>query len=101
MQRLLGQAGGGIATAIPLIMFGAAAIRVPLTTLGLLQYLAPVLQFLIGVLVRGEDMPLSRLAGFALVWLALTIFTVDAIRAMRRPLSPLPARSAPSATRVG
>jgi chloramphenicol-sensitive protein RarD len=94
-------AGGGIATAIPLIMFGAAAIRVPLTTLGLLQYLAPVLQFLIGVLVRGEDMPLSRLAGFALVWLALTIFTVDAIRAMRRPLSPLPARSAPSATRVG
>jgi chloramphenicol-sensitive protein RarD len=91
-------AGGGIATAIPLILFGAAAIRVPLTTIGLLQYLAPVLQFLIGVLIRGEAMPLSRLAGFALVWLALTVFTVDAIRALRRPLSPLPARSAPSAT---
>jgi chloramphenicol-sensitive protein RarD len=91
-------AGGGIATAIPLILFGASAIRVPLTTLGLMQYLAPVLQFLIGVLVRGEAMPLSRLAGFALVWLALMVFTVDAIRALRRPLSPLPARSAPSAT---
>jgi chloramphenicol-sensitive protein RarD len=91
-------AGGGIATAIPLILFGAAAIRVPLTTIGLLQYLAPVLQFLIGVLVRHEAMPASRLAGFALVWIALTIFTVDAIRALRRPLSPLPARSAPSAT---
>jgi chloramphenicol-sensitive protein RarD len=91
-------AGGGIAVAIPLILFGAAAIRVPLTTIGLLQYLAPVLQFLIGVLIRGEAMPLSRLAGFALVWLALSVFTVDAIRALRRPLSPLPARSAPSAT---
>jgi chloramphenicol-sensitive protein RarD len=91
-------AGGGIATAIPLILFGAAAIRVPLTTIGLLQYLAPVLQFLIGVLIRGEEMPLSRLAGFALVWLALAVFTVDAIRALRRPLSPLPVRSAPSKT---
>jgi chloramphenicol-sensitive protein RarD len=93
-------AGGGIATAIPLILFGAAAIRVPLTTLGLLQYLAPVMQFLIGVLVRGEAMPLSRLAGFALVWIALAVFTVDAIRALRRPLSPLPDRSAPSVTLV-
>jgi len=91
-------AGGGIATAIPLILFGAAAIRVPLTTVGLLQYLAPIMQFLIGVFVRGEDMPPSRWAGFALVWIALTIFTVDAVRALRRPLSPLPARSAPSAS---
>jgi chloramphenicol-sensitive protein RarD len=91
-------AGGGIATAIPLILFGAAAIRVPLTTIGLLQYLAPIMQFLIGVFVRGEDMPPSRWAGFALVWLALSVFTVDAVRSLRRPLSPLPARSAPSAT---
>ncbi len=93
-------AGGGIATAIPLILFGAAAIRVPLTTLGLMQYLAPVLQFLIGVLVRGEAMPLSRLAGFALVWLALTVFTVDAIRALRRPLSSLPVRAGPVSERA-
>jgi chloramphenicol-sensitive protein RarD len=91
-------AGGGIATAVPLVLFGVSAIRVPLTTLGLLQYLAPVLQFLIGVLVRDESMPLSRLAGFALVWIALVLFTADAIRTLRRPLSPLPARSAPSAT---
>jgi chloramphenicol-sensitive protein RarD len=93
-------AGGGIATAIPLILFGAAAIRIPLTTVGLLQYLAPIMQFLIGVFVRGEDMPASRWAGFALVWIALTVFTVDAVRSLRRPLSPLPARSAPSASPV-
>jgi chloramphenicol-sensitive protein RarD len=93
-------AGGGIATAIPLILFGAAAIRVPLTTVGLLQYLAPIMQFLIGVFVRGEDMPASRWAGFALVWIALSVFTVDAVRALRRPLTPLPARSAPSASPV-
>jgi chloramphenicol-sensitive protein RarD len=77
-------AGGGIATAVPLILFGVAAIRVRLTTLGLLQYIAPILQFLIGVVVYGERMPLSRLAGFALVWAALMIFTVDAVTATRR-----------------
>jgi chloramphenicol-sensitive protein RarD len=75
---------GGVATAIPLMLFGAAAIRIPLTTLGLIQYLAPILQFLIGVVVYGEPMPLSRLAGFALVWLALVVFTVDAVRSARR-----------------
>jgi chloramphenicol-sensitive protein RarD len=79
-------AGGGIATAVPLILFGVSAIRVPLTTLGLLQYLAPVMQFLIGVLVYGESMPLSRLAGFALVWVALVVFTVDAVGNLRGPL---------------
>lgn len=79
---LLGAAG--IVTAIPLLCFGAAAIRVPLTTLGLLQYLAPVLQLLIGVLVRHEPMPPARLAGFAVVWVALTVFTVDSVRTYRR-----------------
>jgi chloramphenicol-sensitive protein RarD len=77
-------AAGGIATAVPLMLFGAAAIRVRLTTLGLLQYLAPIMQFLIGVVVYGERMPLSRLAGFALVWAALMIFTFDAVTATRR-----------------
>jgi len=76
--------GSGAATAIPLMLFGAAAIRLPLTTLGLLQYLAPVLQFLIGVLIDHEPMPLSRLAGFVLVWIALAIFTADAVRSARR-----------------
>ena len=73
----------GAVTAIPLVLFGAAAIRIPLVTIGILQYLAPVMQFLIGVLVYGEDMPVSRLAGFALVWLALAVFTVDAVRSAR------------------
>ena len=73
----------GVVTAIPLLFFGAAAIRVRLSTLGLLQYLAPVLQFLIGVFVYDEDMPASRLAGFALVWAALVLLTVDAVRTMR------------------
>jgi chloramphenicol-sensitive protein RarD len=75
--------GGGITTALPLMLFGAAAIRVPLSTVGLLQYIAPTLQFLIGVLVYSEPMPASRLAGFALVWVALLIFTVDAVRTAR------------------
>jgi len=77
-------AAGGIFTAVPLVLFGVAAIRIPLTTLGLIQYLAPTLQFLIGVLAYGEPMPASRLAGFALVWLALIVFTADAVRSARR-----------------
>jgi chloramphenicol-sensitive protein RarD len=74
---------GGVATAVPLMLFGAAAIRVPLSTIGLLQYLAPVMHFAIGVLVYSEPMPASRLAGFLLVWLALAVFSVDAVRAAR------------------
>ncbi|MGE7438438.1 EamA family transporter RarD [Kitasatospora sp. NPDC001175] len=74
----------GMVTAIPLLCFGAAAIRVPLTTLGLLQYLAPVFQFLLGVLVFHESMPPARWAGFALVWVALAVLTFDALRQLRR-----------------
>jgi chloramphenicol-sensitive protein RarD len=77
-------ASTGIVTALPLVCFGAAAIRVPLSTLGLLQYLAPVLQFILGVLYFGEDMPPERWAGFALVWLALVLLTGDALRTSRR-----------------
>jgi chloramphenicol-sensitive protein RarD len=76
-------AAGGVVTAVPLMLFGAAAIRIPLATLGQLQYIAPVMQFLIGVLVNGEPMPLSRLAGFALVWIALVVFVVDAVSVAR------------------
>jgi chloramphenicol-sensitive protein RarD len=74
----------GIVTAVPLICFGGAAIRVPLVTLGLLQYLTPTLQFLLGVLYFHEDMPVGRWVGFVLVWVALMIFTVDLIRHQRR-----------------
>ncbi len=83
--------GSGVTTSVPLMLFGAAAIRVPLATIGLLQYLAPVLHFLIGVLIYGEAMPLSRLAGFSLVWVALAIFTADAVRAARKGARETPA----------
>ncbi len=79
-------ASTGLVTAVPLICFGAAAVRIPLVTLGLLQYLAPVFQFALGVLWFHEDMPLSRWVGFVLVWLALVLFTVEAWRHRRRQL---------------
>ena len=74
----------GVVTAVPLMLFGASAVRIPLATVGLLQYIAPVMQFVIGVLVYGEPMPVERLAGFALVWVALTVFAIDAVNAARR-----------------
>ncbi|WUO31676.1 EamA family transporter RarD [Streptomyces sp. NBC_00286] len=77
-------AATGVVTAAPLVCFGAAAIRVPLSTLGLLQYLAPVLQFLLGVLYFHEAMPAERWAGFALVWAALSLLTWDALRTSHR-----------------
>ncbi|MEW1718505.1 EamA family transporter RarD [Streptomyces sp. NPDC093109] len=73
-------ASTGLITALPLICFGAAAIRVPLSTLGLLQYLAPVFQFVLGITYFHEAMPPERWAGFSLVWLALTLLTWDALR---------------------
>jgi chloramphenicol-sensitive protein RarD len=76
----------GVVTAVPLICFGAAAIRVSMVTLGLLQYLAPILQFALGVLWFHEDMSPGRWAGFMLVWVALAIFTVESIRHRRRQL---------------
>ncbi|GHE43129.1 protein RarD [Streptosporangium violaceochromogenes] len=76
--------GAGVITALPLLCFTAAAIRVPLTTMGLLQYIAPILQFLCGVVVVHEVMPPSRWAGFAIVWLALSLFTWDSLRAARQ-----------------
>ena len=76
----------GIVTAIPLICFGAAATRVSLTTLGLLQYLAPTLQFALGVLLFHEPMPTMRWIGFGLVWVALVIFTAESINHRRRQL---------------
>jgi chloramphenicol-sensitive protein RarD len=77
----------GVATAIPLLLFAGAANRIPLTTVGVLQYLAPLMQFALGVLVLHEPMPAARLAGFALVWLALAVFTVDGLRNHRRQLA--------------
>jgi chloramphenicol-sensitive protein RarD len=76
----------GLVTAIPLICFSAAAIRVSMTTIGLLQYLAPTIQFALGLLVFHEEMTPVKWAGFALVWLALAIFTSEALRHRSRQL---------------
>jgi chloramphenicol-sensitive protein RarD len=78
-------AGAGLITVVPLLAFNAAATRIPLSVLGLMQYLTPVLQFILGVAVFDEQMPPVRWAGFAIVWLALMVFTVDAVRNSRRP----------------
>ncbi|MFC3576866.1 EamA family transporter RarD [Streptomyces yaanensis] len=86
-------AATGVVTALPLVCFGAAAIRVPLSTLGLLQYLAPVFQFLLGIFYFHEAMPPERWAGFALVWLALSLLTGDALRTARRAARSLGERS--------
>jgi len=76
--------GTGVITAVPLLMFGAAANRIPLSTMGLLQYLTPMIQFVIGVWVVDEPMPPARWAGFAIVWLALAVFTYDGLRQRNR-----------------
>jgi chloramphenicol-sensitive protein RarD len=73
----------GIVTALPLLLFSAAARRLPLSVIGMLQYLAPVIQFLVGLLVFEEHMPAARWAGFLLVWVALVLLTVDGIRQAR------------------
>jgi rarD protein len=75
--------GAGVVTAVPLLCFTVAAISVPLTVVGLLQYIAPVMQFLCGVLVTHESMPTGRWIGFTIVWLAITVFTWDSLRAAR------------------
>lgn len=73
----------GVATAIPLLLFAAAASRIPLSTVGLLQFLTPVLQ-LISALALGEVVPASRWVGFGLVWVALAVLSVDMVRQLRR-----------------
>jgi chloramphenicol-sensitive protein RarD len=77
----------GVVTAIPLLAFAGAASRVPLNRLGLLQYMTPTIQFLIGVLVRHETVSTGRLVGFGLVWIALAVFTFDTATQRRRHLA--------------
>jgi chloramphenicol-sensitive protein RarD len=67
----------GPVTAVPLLLFAGAAGRIPLSRIGIMQYLTPSIQFLIGVLVRHEPLPAARLVGFALVWVALAVFAAD------------------------
>jgi chloramphenicol-sensitive protein RarD len=77
-------ASAGVGTAVPLLLFGSAAKRLPLTVAGFLQYLAPILQFLTGVVVLHEPMPVGRLAGFLLVWIALVMLVAESLLVVRR-----------------
>jgi chloramphenicol-sensitive protein RarD len=77
-------AGLGVITVVPLALFGAAARRIPLSLLGLLQYLTPTLQLVCGVAILGEPLPPERLAGFVLVWVALAVLTFDVLGSARR-----------------
>lgn len=77
-------AGLGVVTAVPLLLFATAATRIPLSMLGLLQYITPTMQLIVGVAILGEDLPPARLVGFALVWIALTVLATDAVQSERR-----------------
>jgi len=85
--------GAGVVTTIPLLLFASAAKQIPLSMIGILQYLAPTIQFLIGVLIYKEPFDQSRLIGFSIVWLALVIFWVENYFAGRESAAPLPALS--------
>lgn len=76
--------GAGAVTAIPMLLFTIGARRVTMTTLGILQYVAPTLQFLIGVYLFKEGFDPSRLVGFALIWIALAIYWIEGFAAYRR-----------------
>ena len=78
-------AGAGVVTAVPLLLFAVGAARIPLVSLAFIHYITPVLQFLIGVVIFHEQMPLVRWIGFALVWLALTVLTWDIVKRGRAP----------------
>jgi len=79
--------GSGVVTAIPLILFAAAAQRVPLSMLGLLQYIAPTLQFLIGVFILKEPFSVSSLIGYAIIWLALLLYSLEGVWQRRSQLA--------------
>ncbi|MEA2008956.1 MAG: EamA family transporter RarD [Chloroflexota bacterium] len=74
----------GIATGVPLLWFGIAARQIKLSTLGFLQYIAPTLQFLIGVLVYKEDFSQNRIIGFSIIWTALLIYSLEGVFARRK-----------------
>ena len=76
--------GLGVVTAVPLLLFATAATRIPLSLLGLLQYVTPTMQLICGVVILGEDLPPERLVGFVLVWIALSVLATDAIGNERR-----------------
>ena len=74
----------GVATAVPLLLFAAGARRIDLTLIGMIQFMTPIMQFLTGVLILEEPMPLERWIGFAIVWCAVIVFVIDLVLAARR-----------------
>jgi chloramphenicol-sensitive protein RarD len=82
--------GAGLVTTVPLLMFASAARSIPLWVVGLLQYIAPTLQFIIGVFIYKEEFSYHQLIGFGIVWTALAIFLVENYLANRTPVEPLP-----------
>lgn len=77
-------AGAGVATAIPLLLFATGARLITLTTLGFLQYMAPTIQFMLGVFLYREPLSTERLIGFCLIWLALIVYSIEGMRQGRR-----------------
>jgi chloramphenicol-sensitive protein RarD len=80
----------GVVTALPLLLFGLAARSIPLTLLGILQYIAPTVQFLLGIFLYQEPFTVTRLIGFAIIWLALIIFTVEEMYERRKRIVSAP-----------
>jgi chloramphenicol-sensitive protein RarD len=78
----------GVVTALPLLLFGRAARSIPLSILGILQYIAPTVQFLLGIFLYQEPFSLTRLAGFAIIWLALLIFSLEGFLNHRKQAAP-------------
>ena len=81
--------GSGLVTTIPLLLFASAAKRIPLSAIGILQYIAPTIQFLIGVLVFRESFTVAQFIGYGTVWLALILFGIDSFAAYRRSVGSL------------
>jgi chloramphenicol-sensitive protein RarD len=80
----------GVITALPLLLFGYAARTIPLTLLGILQYIAPTFQFLLGVYLYQEPFTVTRLVGFIFIWLALLIFTLEGVYTRRKQIASAP-----------
>ncbi|KJQ55047.1 EamA family transporter RarD [Microbacterium sp. SA39] len=74
----------GVVTAVPLLLFAAGTRRIDLTVIGMIQFITPVMQFILGVAVLGEPMPPERWAGFIIVWIAIAVFVADLLLAGRR-----------------
>ncbi len=81
--------GAGVITAVPLLLFSSAARRIPLSLIGILQYIAPTLQFLLGVFVYREPFTTAKFIGFGIVWIALIIYGVEGLMVYRGQMFPV------------